>query len=232
MKLTQLFKAKSKDNQHLMDSLWNRLGNRPKIAWYPSSGNDYRDIMELKTERALEHGIEEQPDLFIHTDYNPSWVNMTNPLYEDGRTSVRFKYAIDLQLDPSIEYRVPPSLPFNKDAYKTPHAKYLRVEVCSRRLGKIEADLIYCFFENRNFLFEVLLKHKINISHLVNVREGIGFGGGDGTALLNEHQDLMMQLHPKYVLTNEGRFSSMEFHYTDQGLIEDWSSLDVKVYTT
>lgn len=37
--------------------------------------------------------------------------------------------------------------------------------------------MIFFLFENINFLDQVLLQHKIRISHFVKVREGTGFGG-------------------------------------------------------
>lgn len=229
-KLAQLLKAEDLMQQPLLDQLWSKLGERPNISWYPSSGNDYRDIMELKSNRVVENGIGEQPALFIHTDYNPKWVNFENPLYKDERTIVSAKIEIPLRFVSTVNYEVSPSVPFHRDAFEKPAAIYLRVEIESHRLGNIEADLIYFFFENKNFLSDVLLKHDIPISHFVNIREGIGFGGGDGTALLVDHVNACMQLHQKYILTNETGFGCADYGYTATSRIEGWSGLSAAVY--
>jgi hypothetical protein len=53
----------------------------------------------------------------------------------------------------------------------------LKIKISSTTLGQIEATVFYFFFENYNFLEELVLKHHLAITHFVKVREGCGFGG-------------------------------------------------------
>ena len=40
-----------------------------RVLWYPSAGEDYRDIMEMHEKRRVPHGIELVPNVYCHTDY-------------------------------------------------------------------------------------------------------------------------------------------------------------------
>ena len=60
-----------------------------RILWYPSSGDDYRDVLEFYSSRMLCHDFHvSPPNIFIQTNYNAKWINYKN-------TEVR-KNACDL----------------------------------------------------------------------------------------------------------------------------------------
>ncbi len=45
--LKELLAGVNRQSQRRLNALCEQIGNEPRIAWYPSAGLDYRDIMEL-----------------------------------------------------------------------------------------------------------------------------------------------------------------------------------------
>jgi hypothetical protein len=178
MTIRNLLKGKNRQAQIQLDTLFDSVGDKPNILWYPSAGNDYRDILEFCDKRAETPGMTELPDLFIHTDYKPDWVRLRGTAFNDKRTNVRIDNRYELQLNQEIEYYIDPEYAyFAKDAPNKPTIYLLDLSVTSSKLGEIKNRAIYFLFENINFLDEVLLKNSIPISHLIKVREGCGWGG-------------------------------------------------------
>ena len=66
---------------------------------------------------------------------------------------------------------------FPRHAFTRPVIALARMRVSSNVLGVVEAWLFFFYFENHNFLEEVVLRQGLRITHFVKVREGLGFGG-------------------------------------------------------
>ena len=118
-------------------------------------------------------GISESPDLFIYTDYNIGCRPKKKILYKDSKTKVVAKEIYPLAINSSlIKYEISPffvSRP--EEASEKPKIYLLNLEISSNNSGKIEKPLLYFLFENINFFWEVLFKHRINITYLVKKRE-------------------------------------------------------------
>ena len=206
------------------------LGKEPNMLWYPSAGDDYRDILEFSQQRAALYGMDAHPALHIHTDYMPSWLQTYKVLhkadfkpeigqsnideniqiqrgivYEDDRTIVRIKESNELffRRSANIQYSVKPQYAdFAEEAPTSPKAYLLDVEVGSVSLGIFRKPVLYFFFENINFLEEVLLKQRWRISHLLKVREGCGFGGNRKSISLS--YALLSELQTRYLMVDTG----------------------------
>ena len=165
----------------------------PRIAWYPSAGTDFRDLLFLSQPYSnLNPGSQQDPqypDIFLHTDYFP-WKSSTfldsSRVYGDDRTTITVNYIeelprCDLPLDPGI-------VDFPDGSAATGKVLFFEVEVISDRLGEFSVPIIYAFAENGAFCAERILPHKAIISHIIHVRYGGGCGGGGkstGIWLLN-----------------------------------------------
>lgn len=152
------------------------------IAWYPSAGLDFRDLLELSNPI-----YNEIPDLFIHTDYKPDWsihdyafesfnTGKVHNDFNDNYNAV-IENVFELELIKSINYSINENyVDFPNDAPNTPKVFLLNVNVSHAGIT-ISKPVLYFIFENINFLEEILLKNRIKISHFVKVREGCGLGG-------------------------------------------------------
>ncbi len=166
-----------------LDGLFAALpGGEERISWYPSCGSDFRDLLEmLSPERQRLHGLDEAPNLFIHTDYFPRWVGLKpGVVRQDGRTTVEVLELHDVRVRDGIDFHYEVSAEnatFPKDAYTRPVITLARVRVTSNLLGVVEGWVFFFFFENHNFLEEIVLRQGLRITHFVKVREGVGFGG-------------------------------------------------------
>jgi hypothetical protein len=170
--IKSLFEVVHEKNQMVLDSLYSKVGENPNIAWYPSSGDDYRDIIEAVTR------TETKADLFFHTDYNRVWVKLKpGVVFNDKYTIVTIKNITELKFRMNVNYyNNPDYVDFPEDAYRKPKIYLLDVEIdCG--YGVINKPVIYFYMENINFLQEVLLKFKIKLSHFIKVREGCAWGG-------------------------------------------------------
>jgi len=166
--------------------LFNELGNRHNVVWYPSSGHDFRDIHEVQRLQAhLNQGG--QKNLFIHTDYLSSSIcdfifrgapseGFGNDGYRfDGFVDVDGVYELEFQI-PGIEYHINENYAHIWSAHPEDGKIYL-VDVVRLDDPRATIPVIFFLYENINFLDQVLLQHKIRISHFVKVREGTGYGG-------------------------------------------------------
>jgi hypothetical protein len=163
-----------------------RLDHEPRIAWYPSAGEDFRDLMYLHPGfRELSPASQPEPaapSLFLHSDYFP-WESShfldSSWLYGDHRTSVHVRTIeelprLDLPLDPGIVH-------FPKGSSATGQVLFMELEVSSDQLGDFSVPLIYAFVENAALCASRMLPHQARISHVVHVRSGGGMGGGGYT---------------------------------------------------
>ena len=81
----------------------NSLEHEPRIAWYPSAGHDFRDLLYLNPEYCRLNPVKMEPilsDFFLHTDYY-SWgssifTRNNELIYHDDRTSVMADHMEEL----------------------------------------------------------------------------------------------------------------------------------------
>lgn len=244
--ITNFLRGKNKEAQNRINDLSRAIGADPNILWYPSAGDDYRDILELTHERARQHGIELLPDLIIHTDYKPDWLNLNGIPYNDERTQVEVENRFELELTQDIIYEVNPCfVDFPNDAPNEPTIYLMDISITSNILGQVRKSILYFLFENINFLEQIILKNKLHISHFVKVREGCGFGGNRKSIsvvyaflsamktkyLLVDHEEhtdynLIRNLKIKHNLSPFG----YELKKCDE--IIDWSGFRVNVFST
>lgn len=165
----------------------------PRIAWYPSAGKDFRDLLYLNpafSEINPASKPEPQcPDIFLHTDYFP-WSRSrfldTTTIHKDKRTlvsvkSIEFLPRCELPLDDKI-------VTFPKGSHATSCVLFLEIEVHSDVLGTFTAPVVYAFVENAAFCAQRILPQDGQFSHVVHIRYGGGCGGGgqsNGIWLLN-----------------------------------------------
>jgi hypothetical protein len=160
------------------------LDREPNICWYPSAGNDFRDLLYLSRAYAAHDpaiGPEvDPPDLFVHTDYYP-WDRssfLDHPVVHiDTRTVIRVKTIEEVAGFPLPRH--PDLVHFPEPNAASGRVLYLRLSVHSDRFGALaDAHVLYAFVENAAFCAEVLIPQGARLSHLVHVRYGGGCGGG------------------------------------------------------
>jgi len=182
-----------------------------KILWYPSAGNDFRDILEMTPSRLRLHGISEAPNIICHTDYADSGMTIdVNKLilHQDTRTTVRLVKKCDVVLRPDIDfthYIDPEYVSFPCSLYDRPFIYFITLKITSKTLGEIYANVFYFKFENYNFLEQIILKNDITITHFVKVRGGCGFGGN--RKCISVFYSLLGHVGVKYLLVDN------EIHY-------------------
>lgn len=180
----------------------NGFNGEPRIAWYPSAGQDFRALLYLdpsfsQLQPATE--VEPQPpDLFLFTDYFP-WQSSkfldTKTIYLDNRTSVTIEHIEEL---PRLNLPLHEELVhFVEGSTATDRAVFLKIRIDSDKLGSISYPVIYAFAENETFFCKKLVPHEAIISHIIHVRYGGGCGGGgnaSGVWLLNVLKQLKCEL--------------------------------------
>lgn len=180
-KMRQLLKGKNSEAEVALEKLWEDLGNNFNIAWYPSAGTDFRDIFELSYNRFNPRfSPDEDIDLFFHTDYCPQYGNLEQPFAlgkvdnsYDKLVNVTIEDIFELDFFDEVEYFVDENFR-HFAASPVPKVFLLYVSVYSNNTFFRKKPVIYFIFENVNFLDKVLLKNKIQISHLLKVRGGNG----------------------------------------------------------
>lgn len=221
--LNKIITTKNPHDLYKLEELWKSCNDpqQPRILWYPSAGNDYRDILELTPERASKHNINILPEVFIHTDYttNENFVSLNcGIIHKDSRTLVKLSDKTELTISKEwrdkIEYEVCRDFAsFSKETHSEPTIFLLDMVIESRQLGTVTMPVLYFKFENINFFREVVLKQKLNVTHFVKVREGCGFGGNKKSITFAYAFLGLMQT--RYLLVdNEVHFHEGEFeHY-------------------
>jgi hypothetical protein len=157
-----------------------RGGGSPRLAWYPSAGDDLRDLIYLSKEFAARNPgtlpDPAPPDLFVHTDgWLPSRFDAwgKRPAHRDSRTRITVLHRERL---PDV------SLPSFRDliderAPCSGRADFFELRVESQPNGVFPARLLYVEAENAAFCARYLLARRARVTHLVQVRYGQGEGG-------------------------------------------------------
>jgi hypothetical protein len=159
-----------------------RVGASPRVAWYPTAGTDFRDLLYLGAEYQRlspptppPPAEPAAPDLYLHTDYlPPSFLNQQT-LVDDGRTTVRVEEIREL---PRLNLPVEPGLVVFPGGANAGRVILLDLAVHSDVLGEFRRTVIYGIVENAAFCARVLLPSRTPVTHLVRVRHGGGCGGG------------------------------------------------------
>ena len=188
----------------------------PRIAWYPSSRWDYRDLLYLSprySERNPASRPEPRhPDIFLHTDYNAprptSFNGQPHPeLHSDGRTTISVEVLEELpRLDPPIDH---PRPGFSDGNPLLNIAMFFQLSVESNVLGDFSVPVVYVFVENATFCAEYALPREARFTHIVHIRYGYVLGGGfsSGTWLLN----VLRRLRCEMLVTDPTIFTGEEF---------------------
>lgn len=174
----------------------------PRIAWYPSAGEDFRALLYLHPNYSQLHlaaGQDPQPpDLFLFTDYFPWQYSRfldTKTIYSDDRTTVTIEHLEELpRLNLSLHNEL---VHFMEGSNATDRAVFLMIRISSDTLGSISYPVIYAFAENETFYCNKIVPNNATISHIIHVRYGGGCGGGgnaSGVWLLNVLKKLNCEL--------------------------------------
>jgi hypothetical protein len=193
------------------------IPDNPNISWYPSSGEDFRDIFELTGERAANHGVSITPDIFIHTDgYEKVLNEMPEEIIQrDEKSIVRInaRHELTLNQEAQVKYSVSDDYYHFSDSAPT-EAKIELLDICYYAYNGMvthEKVLFFCF-ENNNFLDEIILRFKMSISHLVKIREGLAEGGARMSIVYA--LDFLSVLGTKYLIYGDiigGSITNFEF---------------------
>ncbi len=186
------------------------FNGEPRIAWYPSAGDDFRPLLYLHPKFSELNPASRQeplpPDLFLFTDYyacQSSKFLDSKKIYSSNKTTVLIEHIEEL---PKLNL-----LPLHKELVHNPEgstvtdkAVFIKITIESDRLGSISYPVVYAFAENETFYCKKLIPHNAKISHIIHVRYGYGFGGGwaQGAWLLN----VLKKLHTELFIT-DGRLS-------------------------
>jgi len=176
----------------------NQLEREPRIAWYPSAGNDFRDLLYLNPRYSEYNPANrpepQHPDIFLHTDYASRDLDFTKvgDIKSDGRTQISLIHAEELprlNLDLHNEFINFPKIRHgdSRMRFGSKQMYFLQIEVRSNRLGVFSAFAIYAFVENATFCAKKIIPCNGLTSHVIHVRYGAGLGGGfeSGIWLLN-----------------------------------------------
>jgi hypothetical protein len=178
------------------------LKGEPRIAWYPSSGEDFRALLYLhplfSTYQPITQSEPKAPDIFLFTDYYP-WTYSTfldnKLIYCDLRTSVNIEHIEEL---PILNLPLHNELiVFPEGSIVTDRAFFMQISIDSYQLGQIKFPVIYAFAENEAFYCHKLVPFKSLISHIIHIRYGGGLGGGgkaSGAWLINVLKQLNCEL--------------------------------------
>jgi hypothetical protein len=178
------------------------INGEPRIAWYPSAGEDFRALLYLDPSYSKINPASElepqSPDIFLFTDYYP-WKYSTfldhSIIYMDSRTMVIVDHIEEL---PKLNLPLHEELVhFKEGSQVTDKALFLKIRIVSEILGTISYPVIYAFAENESFYCNKIVPYKAHISHIIHIRYGGGCGGGgnaSGVWLVNVLNNLNCEL--------------------------------------
>lgn len=200
----QLLQDLNGNNTGQLRNFLDNFKGEPRIAWYPSAGEDFRALFYLHPSFSMSHPVKEQvqepkpPDIFLFTDYypwqNPNFLN-NGRIYDDGRTTVDIEHIEEL---PRLNLPLHNELvDFPEGSTATDRAVFLKINITINRLETISYPVLYAFSENETFYCKKLVPNNSTITHIIHVRYGGGLGGGgkaSGVWLLNVLRTLNCEL--------------------------------------
>jgi len=174
----------------------------PRIAWYPSAGEDFRALLYLHPSFSSKYPATDaeplSPDIFLFTDYYPwSFSSFLDKrmIHADDRTTVYIEHIEEL---PILNLSTHPEISlFPEGSSATNRAVFLKINIKSDVLGSISYPVIYAFAENETFFCDKIVPTKASITHVIHIRYGGGCGGGgkaSGVWLLNVLKQINCEL--------------------------------------
>lgn len=257
--ILDLLEGKDKISSEKLAELKTKIGEKPNLLWYPACGSDYRDIYET-TRRNMRFYLDgfNTPDLYIHTDFHESGVfdgedlvyekNIKNKGFTNHPDILRIKILSKHELKLKDDYK--PNIVFNREYAhifnNNPQLNIYLLEIEITIMGNehITKPVLFFIVENINFFEEILLKYKIQISGIVKVREGLGFGGC-GKSIINVFP-FLSNLGTKYIITDDeeqfdknlsaeiarrNNITAKKQTMNEIGHLEKWSDFDqIQIY--
>lgn len=174
------------------------LTHHARIAWYPSAGTDFRPLFYLNNAFLLnnppvngEDPIE--PDIFLFTDYglyNEIFKKIlfygADPIvHDDGRSKVTLSDIADfgrIDFDSYPDYQLT-----EKNAHFFNRVFFFNVTIESSEFGSITKPVLYAFCCNEQICSELMIPMRAKVSHIIHVRYGHGFGGGNSSGHWIQH---------------------------------------------
>ncbi len=172
------------------------------VAWYPSSGLDFRDLLVLGQKKFIYDKnvfanelfeFDFLPDLFIHTDSAYSYENWPllseGIIYEDKETIYTVLSTCDIVSDLGNVI-----------------GKYLNISIKSNLLLEdTNQNLLFLFSDNIEFFKNQVLKKNLKIDVLINIRDGASENGGADFSL-KMLEFYLGKMNTKYLISdNFGR---------------------------
>ncbi|OXU14042.1 DUF7663 domain-containing protein [Sedimentisphaera salicampi] len=171
------------DKQGKLKDWIDNFSGEPRIAWYPSAGVDFRDVLYFNEKFSMFQPPRKpeppQPDIFIHTDYYP-WTTSdfldTTLIHRDEYTEITVAH---LEYLSNLDIPLPAELVhFTENKPVTGIVIYMELNIRSDVLGEFQVPLIYAFVENAGFCSKKILKLNGQITHIYLKNWGCGLGGG------------------------------------------------------
>lgn len=158
--------------------------------WYPSAGNDYRDILEFSHSQRNIHHLPIQPWLFVHTSVGGRGF-ANGPQFEDEYTSVQTLRRGKFRLAESVAWGVGLNDAWEHyrdgvrahgvgravDYSGSCRAWLSQVLVKSNQVGEVRAWVLEIEQSNYDFFARFVVQGGLRFSTLVQVRQGCGLGG-------------------------------------------------------
>lgn len=145
------------------------------IAWYPSSGLDFRDLLVLGQKKFIYDKnvfanelfeFDVLPSLFIHTDNAYNSENC--PLVDSG---------VIHEDDESIYTIIKSEDVISEESEII--GKYLNISIKSALLeNETHQNMLFLFSDNIDFFKNIIIKQNISIDFLINIRDGASENGG------------------------------------------------------
>lgn len=171
--ITDCLRGTDSHSKIALDRLVQSIRANDKVAWYPSSDEDYRDLLECGTCRSEEHGFIGRPGLYVHTDLNRNQAKVHVPgseLRNDGRTRVICVSSHRMRLDAVNRLEVIPRWRRHQPQPEIP-CVLNEIQVDSNKYGTVRAWVLSICIDNHVFLNDFLVPLQIQLSHVIKVRE-------------------------------------------------------------
>jgi hypothetical protein len=208
----KLLRTLNGKNKGRFSEFLNELTSEPEIAWYPSAGEDFQDLILLNdrySKKEIGNAACAAPDIFLHTDYFP-WKNTKFLESEIIQNNKNAKITIsEIEELPSLNLPLNSEIVhFTEGSEKTGKVFYLNLQIETLRLGTFNCRLLYAFVVNEPFYAKIVRPNQGRFSHIIRVIYGNGFGGGhtSGIWLLN----ILKEVDCKIFITDNRHFSWLE----------------------
>jgi hypothetical protein len=148
----------------------------PVVAWYPSSGRDFKDLLFLHKSKYQFEGMTDSPELFIHTDCsiqisdfersNPLEICLNGICFKDESTTI---YVLSKEELPSVDIS---GEACDKGLSQFPASPdygrifFLRLHIESDSLGSVLQSVLFAVAENGAFASQILIPNNARIKYI------------------------------------------------------------------